>query len=252
MITKNYLAETYRRMADDLDPAEEYFSTDSRFMALDKLLQALPPGKFCDLGCGRGLLLNRLSKRHQVYGTEFDSGLVSHCQSLGINVKQVDLNHDQELPFRDELFDMILISEVCEHLLDPRNAIRLARRSLSPNGTLVVTVPNAVPLFARVPFILGRSIGWLHYPSADTEQTGHLRFYTAESMSRLLQEESFKVSEVRGVSFRFNGRFWQRLCYWTSRFTCPGDLAAPARIDAWLGKKFPRLSPGLLFVARPN
>jgi 2-polyprenyl-3-methyl-5-hydroxy-6-metoxy-1,4-benzoquinol methylase len=246
----NYLIETYRQMATDLNPLEDYFSSDSRFMVLDELFKALPPGRICDFGCGHGLMLSRLSTRHEVYGTEYDPGLVSDCRSRGLKVVQADLNQDAVLPFDGVLFDAILVSEVCEHLLDPRNAIRLARKSLQPNGTLIVTVPNSVPLFVRLPFAFGRSIDWLHYPSPDTEKTGHLRFFTTESMSRLLREESFRVAEIRGVSFRFNGEFWERFCYWMSRALCRRDVAGPARIDAWLGRRFPSLSPGLLFVGR--
>jgi 2-polyprenyl-3-methyl-5-hydroxy-6-metoxy-1,4-benzoquinol methylase len=150
MVSNNYLTDIYRRMAGDLNPTEEYFISDSRFMVLDEILSALPTGNFCDMGCGRGTMLQRLSKRHKVYGSEYDAGLVAQGNALGFSIVQVDLNEAEALPFDGLAFDSILISEVCEHLLNPRNALRLAWRALRPGGILVITVPNAVPLARAV------------------------------------------------------------------------------------------------------
>jgi SAM-dependent methyltransferase len=149
-------------------------------------------------------LIRRLSNHHECYGTDYDSGAVQHC-AAELRVQQVDLNEASVLPFPISPFDAFVISEVCEHLLNPRNALRLAKNHLETGGTLVLTVPNAVPLFARVKLLFGRSVDWLHYPSEATEVTGHVRFYTIESMSRLLQQEGFAISIMRGVSFRMNG-----------------------------------------------
>ena len=244
----NYLSDIYSKMGVELDPAENYFEVDSRFMLLEKTLRDLPAGKVCDLGCGRGALLNRLRDRHSCSGTDFDSGAVQHCATQGLTVRQVDLNNAAELPFPNVTFDAIVISEVCEHLFDPRNALRLAKRHLRSGGTLVVTVPNALPLFARLKLLFGKSVDWLHYPSPDTEKTGHIRFYTKKSMTRLLAEEGFAVVKVSGVSFRMNGSFWGRLCYWLPRLLFIRSKTAPTKIDLCLGRLMPGVAPGLFFV----
>jgi len=246
----DYLTEIYEKMGSSLDPSESYFCSDSRFMALEEALLAIPKGNFCDLGCGRGALIRRLGKYHRVFGTDFDPAVVQFCRSSGLAVERIDLNEARELPFGDIKFDVIVISEVCEHLLAPRNAFRLAKNALRPNGTLIVTVPNALPLFARLRSFFGRSVGWLHYPSPETEFTGHIRFYTLESMSRLLGEEGFSVEHTRGVSFRMNGRFWGRLCFWLPRLFGNRSEYAPARLDMRLGRMMPGLSPGLFFVCK--
>jgi methionine biosynthesis protein MetW len=236
-------------MAADLDPSDEYFDTDSRFMTLELLLRSIPSGRMCDVGCGRGALIKRLHDHHQVFGCDFEVSAVEACVAQGLRVKRVDLNNDDALPF-DQKFNVIVLSEVCEHLLDPNRAIRTVKNALLPGGTLIVTVPNAVPLFARVAIPLGRTVDWLHYPSPDTVQTGHIRFYTINSMSNLLANEGFQVAEVRGVSFRMNGIFWARLCFWIAKVLMRGDKNSAACIDAWLGRRMPGMSPGLLFVCK--
>ena len=247
----DYLQSIYAQMGKKLDPDESYFSSDSRFLTLEQLLRSLPKGKLLDIGCGRGLLLRRLADHHESHGCDFDPGAVAACEEAGLNVCQVDLNTAATLSRIDgETFDVIVISEVCEHLLNPRSALQLVKRHLSENGTLIVTVPNALPLFARLPLLFGRRLAWLHYPSMETEVTGHIRFYTITSMSELLQEEGFSVEFVRGVSFRMNGYFWERVCYRLSRLMGKRDSPGPAEIDGWLGKQFPDLAPGLLFFCK--
>ena len=250
-MTSDYLESIYAQMGQQLDPDESYFERDSRFAALEEVLLSLPPGKLLDAGCGRGLLLRRLSKRHDCYGSDFDAGAVMHCQGSGLKVCQIDLNTSITLdPSFPTTFDAIVISEVCEHLLNPRSALALAERTLAPKGTLIVTVPNAVPLLVRSSVLAGREVSWLHYPSADTEATGHIRFYTVSSMTRLLREAGFMVDAVRGVSFRMNGRFWERFCYWFPRIFGRNNDPARTKTDAWLGRHLPSFSPGLLFVCQ--
>lgn len=248
-----YLRSIYAEMGEQLDPDESYFLRDSRFAALDALLREVPKGRFLDIGCGRGLLLRRLSNHHSCFGCDFDSGVVAACQKRGLNACQVDLNSSDALDHSfPKYFDVVVISEVCEHLLDPREALRLAARHLKVGGSLIVTVPNAVPLFARYPILMGRSVPWLHYPSGDTEVTGHIRFYTIDSMSTLLESEGFLVELVRGVSFRMNGRFWQRVCYWLPRLFGNREERSATEVDAWLGNRFPALAPGLVFKCKHN
>ena len=244
----SYLSDIYQKMAVDLNPTEDYFTSDSRFLALDEIVGSLPPGNLCDLGCGRGTLIRRFRNQHEVYGTEFDPSLVRDCQAAGLRVESIDLNEANALPFPGVVFDTIVVSEVCEHLLDPRHTLALAQQSLRAGGKLIVSVPNAVPLMSRLRLLCGRTVNWLHYPSCDTETTGHIRFYTIESMSRLLREVGFTVETVQGVSFRMNGRFWGRLCYWLAKLS-PRESAA-TQIDACLGKFLPGFSPGLLFICR--
>lgn len=246
----SYLDKTYTEMGIKNDPPEDYFETDSRFLLLEKTLRSLPPGNFCDLGCGRGLVLRRMRNYHACYGTDFDPGAVQHCQSQGLTVAQIDLNEASQLPFPNIGFDVILIGEVLEHLLDPQNALQIIQRHLNPGGTLIVTVPNALPLCCRFKLLFGKTVSWLHYPSEATIQTGHIRFYTAESMSRMLRQEGLVVEKVHGVLFRYNGHFWARLCYWLPRLFGVRSTTAPTKMDLWLCQMMPGLSAGLFIVCK--
>jgi 2-polyprenyl-3-methyl-5-hydroxy-6-metoxy-1,4-benzoquinol methylase len=244
----DYLAETYRAMGEKLVVDESYFEEDSRFYTLERTLLAYPRGRMLDMGCGQGSLISRVRSQHDVYGLEWDEGALQTARNKGLRVDRIDLNDAKSLPF-DPPFDYIVCSEVCEHLLNPRNVFKLAFQNLRQKGIFIVTVPNAVPLFARFAVFFGRTLNWLHYPSVDTEYTGHIRFYTLQSLSVLAREEGFAIRTQCGLGWRMNGTFWRRLFYWLSRVSMASNVAKAAMLlDCAFGRTFPSLSPGLMLV----
>jgi SAM-dependent methyltransferase len=246
-----YLERTYQQMGEKLIVDETYFERDSRFYNLEKILRSLPPGRFLDMGCGQGSVLNQLKDYHKPFGLEYDDGARSVAKNRGIPCEGIDLNVASDLPFEGE-FDYILISEVCEHLLDPRNAFALAHKYLKKGGIFIVTVPNSIPLRVRLRLILGLTSDWIHYPSGDTEQTGHIRFYTFTSLRRLAEQQGFHFIKSRGVSWRFNGPIWGRAFFWVARFfgSRDGIHKRVMRLDDLFSKIFSGLSPGILMILK--
>jgi 2-polyprenyl-3-methyl-5-hydroxy-6-metoxy-1,4-benzoquinol methylase len=245
---EDYLSRTYKAMGENLIVDESYFEKDSRFYALEQTLLAHPSGRILDMGCGQGALISRLKAHHEVFGLEWDEGALQIARNKGLPVDRIDLNDATSIPF-DSPFDSIICSEVCEHLLNPRNVFRLVFRNLKPDGIFIVTVPNAVPLFARFRLLIGKRVDWLHYPSSDTEQTGHIRFYTLDSLCALAQQEGFRIVSQRGLAWRMNGAFWGRAFYWMSRLRRASNIPKAAMLlDCAFGRTFPTFSPGLMLV----
>ncbi|MCS6774452.1 MAG: class I SAM-dependent methyltransferase [Thermoflexales bacterium] len=100
-----------------------------------------------DAGCGSGQLLQEVKKRNptaRLYGMEVSAASVAAArQRLGssADIRLASLS-DSDLPFGQQ-FDLILLTEVLEHLKSPVNALRVLRRSLKPGGELIITFPNA-------------------------------------------------------------------------------------------------------------
>lgn len=120
-------------MGQNLVVDDSYFEIDSRFYNIEVFLRALPPGKLLDMGCGQGSVLHRLRDYHDVYGLEFDEGARTIALQRGLRCEPIDLNNAEDIPY-DQCFDYILISEVCEHLLDPRNAFKVAFKRIKKGG----------------------------------------------------------------------------------------------------------------------
>jgi len=94
--------------------------------------------RILDVGCGDGLLFDRLAEFGDVEGVEPDERLVNPKgrHQLRIRIAPFDAN------FRtSQCYSLILMLDVLEHLDNPREALCHAHSLLTPSGALLITVP---------------------------------------------------------------------------------------------------------------
>jgi len=97
-----------------------------------------------DCGCGMGVYMMMMSHLRDVkiVGVDGDVGRLEWAEREGVaaRLSRVDIHR---LPFADDSFDKVLMSEVLEHLADDRAAMREVFRVLKPGGVLALSVPHA-------------------------------------------------------------------------------------------------------------
>jgi SAM-dependent methyltransferase len=91
------------------------------------------------------------------------------------------------LPFADGSFDVVVCSEVLEHIPDNRSAIAELLRVLKPGGDLAVTVPRFLP----------ESVCWLLSDAYHNEPGGHIRIYKKRELLALLEEAGARCRMIR-------------------------------------------------------
>ena len=95
--------------------------------------------RLLDAGCGTGRNLVEFGRLGTAEGIDVSPQAVDFCRSRGLEgVRQGAL---EELPFEDGRFDLLLATDVIEHLDDDRPALLELRRVARPGARLVVTVP---------------------------------------------------------------------------------------------------------------
>lgn len=164
------------------------------------------PQKVLDAGCGRGFYLQALSHFSfvkEIHGVDIVDDYLEKARSISrdkrVTVKKTSL---YSLPYPDNYFDLIICSEVLEHLKDDRKALYEMNRVLRRGGTLIVTVPNK-----KFPFLwdplnwilmrllnthVSKNVWWLAGIWAD-----HERLYGKDELHKLLEEVGFKISEQK-------------------------------------------------------
>jgi SAM-dependent methyltransferase len=98
------------------------------------------PLRLLDAGCGTGRNMVEFGGLGgSVEGVDFSPEAIEFCRRRGLDgVQQAGV---EALPFGDASFDLILATDVIEHLPDDRAALRELRRVAAPGGRLLATVP---------------------------------------------------------------------------------------------------------------
>jgi SAM-dependent methyltransferase len=124
---------------------------------VEELSDAFPCERFLDAGCGDGRYLAALAwlpqRPAQVVGTDIAQRILETArraaQQAGIDAELVRANLE-ELPFPDESFDVVLCTQVLEHLLDPGTGLRELARVARTGATLVLSTDNRRALASKV------------------------------------------------------------------------------------------------------
>ncbi|MBI2041836.1 MAG: class I SAM-dependent methyltransferase [Candidatus Nealsonbacteria bacterium] len=99
--------------------------------------------RILDVGCAGGGFLRYLRQKGwlRLYGVDPTKKYVNYAQKK--NSGQVKLGSAEAVSFKDGSMDMLILDQVMEHLIDPRQALREAKRVLTANGLLCISVPDA-------------------------------------------------------------------------------------------------------------
>jgi SAM-dependent methyltransferase len=154
--------------------------------------RSLQPSKtLLDVGCGSGAFMAAAQKAGwKVSGMEPGERGRESCAKLGFNVA------GSLESLSGEQFDVITLIHVLEHLPDPIKTLSLLSSFLSGNGILIVEVPNAHSLRARLAtdFVRSRSTRiderYRAFPI-------HLMYYTHSTLSNVMERAGYVVKELR-------------------------------------------------------
>lgn len=98
-----------------------------------------------DLSAGNGLSSRLLAERGwHVVSTEYQTRKAGW----------VAANLDDDLPFRSERFDLVMMLEVIEHLADIPHALGEIARVLKPGASAIITTPNRLNVSSRIHYLL--------------------------------------------------------------------------------------------------
>lgn len=112
-----------------------------------------PAGRAVDVGCGPGgntTVLRDLGWR--VTGVEFTPVGASIAASRGLDVVRGDA---RRLPFADESLDLVISTDVWEHIDDDEAVARETYRVLRPGGRALIAVPCSMKLWSGHDVALG-------------------------------------------------------------------------------------------------
>lgn len=156
------------------------------------LVRSLAPRTVLDAGCGVGALAAEIARAgYAVTGFDADAEGIRIAREL----------HPQ-VAFRvgtfeapQERYDLVVSTEVIEHLYAPELLVRFARASLNPGGHFVLSTPYhgywknlALALTGKMDRHF--TVDW---------PGGHIKFFSRKTLTALLEREGFTVTAFHGV-----------------------------------------------------
>ena len=140
--------------------------------------------KLLDVGCGEGHFVHSANAMGwDARGIDLAEGAIGVAKSFGVPCDVVDFF---STALDGERFDIIVMSELLEHVPDPGSFLARAESLLSPRGILYLTTPNFGSLTRRVVGTAWRAI-----------EREHLSYFTPQTFRRLVARRThFDVAEV--------------------------------------------------------
>lgn len=251
---------------------EDAYGHAKRQVYVDDIITRHKPGSVLDFGCGTGSQLTRpLAVAHP--DVEF-VGVDSDEVSLSFARNQPTLKNLRYCQMEDvdpeRRFDMVIASEVIEHVDKPDELLAMLYRRLTPNGRLVLTVPNGYGPFETMSFIehvftltgvlpLMRMVKHAIFGKPRRDDSAvltlavspHLNFFSLSEMRELFRNAGFEVVDlrprtlfcgfiiewaIRGPLIAWNADVADRLPAWCASdwmFDCVKAKTAPAPAQPW-------------------
>lgn len=193
--------------------ANNYFEehSDRTEFTVQLIEKYVSDGKILEVGAAPFNLTIEISKKEYDIKTpdlepeRFNEIIEEH----NLDVARCDIE-EESLPVTSESFDMVVLSEVFEHLRkNPQEVLNKINDSLVEDGLLIPTTPNFYSFENIVNFILGRGIvdSYEEFKKLDKlGHMGHVTEYTKGELTRFLNASGFEIVDHRFKDFGYPGK----------------------------------------------
>ena len=178
-------------------------------MLREVLRDVAPPAAIVDIGCGDGAatsLAAQVNPGHRIVGLDWSADALRHARSRGLTLVRAEVE-PAGLPVASGRADVVIMSELIEHLVDPDSALEEARRVLRPGGTLLLSTPNLAAWYNRGLLVLGVQPLFTEvslrgvFGRPGSQVAGHLRLFTRRALVGLLAARGFGAIQVSGAPY---------------------------------------------------
>lgn len=147
-----------------------------------------------DLGCRWGILTKALDDLAQWHGIDIDEKAVEKALENGLSARQMDISIN--IDFKDSCFDIVLLTEVLEHLPYPAITVKEIHRIIKPDGVFLGSVPLDYNINQRLKVIRGKRL---------EQDPTHLHSFSFFELNTILNHYFRTVTylPLRGKAVRF-------------------------------------------------
>ena len=234
------ILELQRTLYTSKNPTRRWLHTQRRDLIVDALRRCASQGpreRALEVGFGSGVYLPTLSVLFdEVIASDMEEIYLKAAADLNRTYPNLRIIHDDitHTKLSAERFDLILCTEVIEHIADSKKALANLHDLLKPGGTLVLSTPQPwsfLELTAKIAFMPGIiDLVRLIYREPVLE-TGHINLMTGKEVTTQLNAAGFRIRErfISGMYLPIiaeaSGRSGLRLEQWLEPKLLHGPLS---------------------------
>ncbi len=165
-----------------------------------KVISLVPAGarRVVDIGCGNGYLAGVLAGRgFEVVGVEPSPDGIAQARAAHPDVRFEQAWVDEMGTKLGADYDVVIATEVIEHLPAPRTLLRAGLQLLRPGGTMILSTPYH-GYWKNLALSVAGAWDWHFHVHADG---GHVKFFSTRTLGNMVLECGF-----RSVEFAYCGR----------------------------------------------
>lgn len=176
-----------------------YYHLISRINVVVSIVNHMIPKKLyvCEVGCGEGHIIKKIN-------SDFKVGVDISYERLRLAKNNMSGNSclicadADNLPFKEGVFDVVISSEVIEHLNKDNHAIDNIRHILKDRGKLVLTTPsrwgfreNLMTFINETRGIINRFGGDMRY-----EHSGHINVLGIKDVKKIMKRSGLRTRQI--------------------------------------------------------
>lgn len=204
--------------------------------------------RLLDIGCGAGRhSFEALRRGYDVVSADLDGAVLKDVKAMGaamIAAGEVSNGNSSEcvnasvleLPFADGSFDVVVASEILEHIPDDGAALREITRVTRSGGTIVVTVPRRWP----------EQVCWMLSDAYHSAAGGHVRIYRSDELKTRIKASGLSVTDSHHAHALHSPYWWLKCAFGVDN----DDARIPSTYHRFLVWDITRRHPVVTFLER--
>jgi 2-polyprenyl-3-methyl-5-hydroxy-6-metoxy-1,4-benzoquinol methylase len=184
----------YQDMSDDeYDQGE--VARQRQFEDLIRTFKIAKGSKWLDVGCGTGALVEMANKMgYKAIGIDPSIALIEKGLAKDRPIFCATL---ENFSLGDELFEVISLIDVIEHVDNPIAIMNLVSKHLKPNGFVCLSTPDVSSIFARV-----LKMKWWHV------RVAHIGYFDKKTLSLMFGKSGFETLKLFRPNWYFDSNYF--------------------------------------------
>lgn len=197
-MTSQSIEKSYEDLVDPDYVSEEKGRGEQAKLILAKISKFKKTGKLLEIGCGPGFLLNQAKRQGwNVSGVELSLWAQKYAQErFDVSIQRGTLF---EAAFPDRFFDVIVMTDLIEHVQDPHALLTEVRRILRNDGIIYISTPDINSVLSRM--LKAQWWGINKY---------HLFYFSKKTLELFFEKTGFRKTCYFSYPRVFSFNYWNK------------------------------------------